>query len=166
MIKDIVYFAKVDPDSDAKIPSKREEDGWYDLYASFNEYEIIIPAHTVKLIPTGIASAFSSDYRITLGERGSNTKSNLKLSAGKIDSGYRNSYFVALHNDNDIPIEITKGVTEVERTEDFIRVPYTKAICQFSIDIVPKVEVKEVTYEKLLSFESERGLGCLGSSGK
>lgn len=159
-----IYFAKVKPN--AVIPSKREEDGCYDLYPCFDEYELIIPPHTVKLVPTGISSAFSTKYRIAFRERGSNTKSNLKVSAGQIDSGYRGEYFAGLHNDNDIPVEITKGVLEVERTEDLIRVPYSKAICQFAVEEVPVMDIEEITYEELLKVESERGLGKLGSSGK
>ena len=31
---------------------------------------------------------------------------------------------------------------------------------------VPKVESKEVSYEELKEFTSERGMGALGSSGK
>lgn len=164
VINNTILFAKTKPD--AIIPSKREEDGWYDIYACFDEESIVIPPHTVKLIPTGIASAFSSKYRISLGERGSNTKSNLKVSAGKIDSGYRGEYFVALHNDNDIPVEITKTIEDFERTEDFVRVPYSKAIAQFAVEIVPQVEISEITYEELLKIKSERGTGKLGSSGK
>lgn len=164
MIKDIVYFSKVK--QGAIIPSKREEDGCFDCYAYFEENEIVIPPHTVKLIPTGIASAFSSVYRIAFRERGSNTKSNLAVMAGQIDSGYRGEYFVALQNNNDTPVEITKSVDKVERTKDIIRVPYSKAICQFAIEEVPKVTIKEIPYEELKEIESERGIGCLGSSNK
>jgi len=163
MIKDIVYFAKTHPN--AIIPSKRDEDGCYDLYACIDK-DIIIQPHTVKLIPTGIASAFSSDYRIAFRERGSNTKSNLEVMAGQIDSGYRGEYFVALQNNNDIPIELTNSINEVEKTEDFIRVPTCKAICQFAIEEVPKVHINEIPHEDLLKIESQRGQGCLGSSKK
>ena len=55
-----IYFAKVK--EDAIIPSKREEDGAFDIYACFEEDFMIIAPHETKLIPTGIASAFSSDY--------------------------------------------------------------------------------------------------------
>lgn len=159
-----IYFAKISPN--AIIPTKRDEDGCYDLYACFDDYEIIIPPHTVKLISTGIASAFNPKYRIALRERGSNTKSNLSVMAGQIDSGYRNGYFVALHNNNDIPVEITKSVVEVEKTTDFIRVPYSKAICQFAIEEVPVMTIQEIPYKDLLEMGSERGIGSLGSSNK
>jgi len=160
----IIKFAKVKPN--AIIPSKREEDGCFDLYACFEEESMIIAPHTVKLIPTGLASAFSPKYRIDFRERGTNTKSNLKVSAGQIDSGYRGEYFVALHNDNDIPVEITKSINDFEKTEDFIRVPYSKAVCQFAVVKVPQVDIEEVSYEELKLITSERGTGQRGSSGK
>jgi len=166
MIKDIVYFAKVKSESEAIIPTKREEDGCYDLYAYFQENEIVIPPHQVKLIPTGIASAFSPTYRVGFRERGSNTKSNLEIMAGQIDSGFRGEWFVALQNNNSIPVEITKSVNEVEKTEDYIRVPYSKAMCQFAVEEVPPVTIKETTYDEILKISSQRGLGCLGSSNK
>jgi dUTP pyrophosphatase len=164
MIKDIIYFAKVKPN--AIIPTKRDEDGCYDIYACLDEDNLIIQPHTVVLIPTGIASVFSSTYRIAFRERGSNTTSNLEVMAGQIDSGYRGEYFVALQNNNNIPVEITKLIDKVEKTEDFIRVPYSKAICQFAIEEVPQVHINEITYDELLQFKSERGIGCLGSSNK
>lgn len=160
---DIVYFAKTKPN--AIIPSKREEDGNYDLYACIDEPVIILP-HTNKLIPTGIASVFNSKYRIGFRERGSNTKSNLIVMAGQIDSGYRGEYFVSLFNGNDIPVELTNIITEVEKTEDFIKVPASKAVCQFAVEPVPDVKIKEITYNQIQEFKSDRGISCLGGSGK
>ena len=64
-----IKFAKVRPD--AKIPTKRVEDAGWDVYANFVEDQIEIPPHTSKLITTGIASAFDSDWGIVLRERGS-----------------------------------------------------------------------------------------------
>lgn len=151
---------------DAIIPSKRDEDGCYDLYACFEDREMYIQPHAIAFVPTGIASAFPAGYRIALRERGSNAKSGLKVCAGQIDSGYRGEYFVALYNSNDVPIEITKMVDEIQITEDFIRVPYSKAVCQFAIEQVPPVELVEIGYDELKKFESARGVGKLGSSGK
>ncbi|MDF2950458.1 MAG: deoxyUTP pyrophosphatase [Anaerocolumna sp.] len=159
-----LLFAKVR--DGAIIPSKREEDGCFDIYACFNEEYMVIPPHTNKLIPTGIASAFTPKYRLAIRERGSNTKSTLITMAGQVDSGYRGEIFVSLYNGNDIHIEITKNIIEVEKTEDLIRVPYTKAIAQFAIEEVPVMNVKEISYEYLVKIESERGIGKLGSSTK
>ena len=166
MSKDKIYFAKVNKDRETIIPSKREEDGCYDIYANFDGDNFVIQPHQTKLVPTNIASAFSSKYRISVRERGSNTKSTLIVMAGQIDSGYRNGYFVALYNGNDIPVSISKEVQEVTKTEDYILVPYSKAIAQLAVEEVPQVETEEISYEDLLKIESERGIGALGSSGK
>jgi dUTP pyrophosphatase len=159
-----VYFAKVR--LDVILPTKREEDGCYDLYANFSKDSIIIPPHSTKLISTGFATAFPSTLRISLRERGSNTKFGCKVSAGQIDSGFRNEYFVALTNILDKPVEITKSINDVEITDEFIRYPYSKAICQFAIEYVPQVNVEEIPYDELKEIPSLRGLGMLGSSGK
>ena len=151
---------------EVNFPTKTNENGCYDLYANFDDYEIMIPAHTTKLIPTNLCSAYSEKYRISIRERGSNTKSNLIVMAGQMDSGFRGMWFVALHNSNDVPVEITKGVDEVEKTEDFIRVPYSKAVAQFAVEFVPDVTLKELSVEEILSIPSDRGTGMLGSSNK
>lgn len=44
--------------------------------------------------------------------------------------------------------------------------PYKKAIAQLVVHEVPKMNVKEVTYEELKQIPSKRGTGSLGSSGK
>lgn len=163
-VEDKILFAKVRPD--AIIPTKRDADGCYDIYACFDEEMFVIQPHQVKLVPTGIASAFDKKYRIGIRERGSNTKGTLIVMAGQIDSNFRGMWFVALYNGNDIPVAISKEVTDVVKTEDYIQVPYTKAIAQFAVEIVPEVEVKEVTFDDIKAIESDRGFGMLGSSNK
>ena len=159
-----IKFAK--SRENAIIPTKRSGDGCYDVYAYFDEEYIIIQPHTVKLIPTGICSAFDEGYRIGIRERGSNTKSGLITMAGQIDASYRGEWFVALYNGNDIPVEITKNITDVEKYEDFIRVPYSKAVAQFALEIVPEANTETISFYELISIPSERGEGCLGSSQK
>lgn len=44
--------------------------------------------------------------------------------------------------------------------------PYEKAIAQLVVHEVPKMNVKEVSYEELKAIPSKRGDGALGSSGK
>lgn len=159
-----LLFAKIK--KDAVIPSKREEDGCFDIYACFTEDFIVIQPHAVRLVPSGIASAFSSMYRLAIRERGSNTKSILITMAGQVDSGYRSEIFVALYNGNDVPVEITKNVDEIEYTDDFIRIPYKKAIAQFAIEEVPVMNIFEISYQELVMIDSERKTGSLGSSNK
>jgi dUTP pyrophosphatase len=159
-----IKFAKTRPD--AKIPTKRQGDGCYDLYVCFDEEFVTIPPHSVKLVPTGLCSTFDSNYRIGFRERGSNTKSALFVMAGQIDSNFTGEIFVALYNGNDIPIEITKNVSEVMKEEDFIRVPYCKAVAQFAVEEVPQVDIEEVDADYIMNLKTERGAGMLGSSNK
>ena len=77
----------------AVIPSKRDEDSDYDLYACFDEEEFVIPAFSTRLIPTGLISAFDKNLGVKFEERGSNTKWCGIVQAGVIDSGRRNRSF-------------------------------------------------------------------------
>lgn len=101
-----LLFAKVK--SDAIIPTKEKENAGYDIYACFSEDYLIIPPHTTKLIPTGIASAISDKYYLGVAERGSTGKIGMKYGAGIIDSGYRGEIFIALTNTNNVDILISK----------------------------------------------------------
>lgn len=168
MNKDVIYFAKMN--RKAIIPSKRDEDAGYDIYACFDdEFKIIMPHETVS-IPTGIASAFDDSYYAQLQERGSTGTKGIKYGAGVIDSGYRGEWWVPLTNTNNIPVAISK-LNEKDTKyaifmDSFIYYPYEKAIAQFVLLPVPKVTVKELTMYDLLMFKSERGNNCLGSSKK
>ena len=162
---DKIYFSKVKPD--AIIPSKREEDSGYDLYANFEEDEFVIPPFQATLIPTGIAWASSSKYDFNLkNERGSVGTKTLVCLCGLIDSGFRNEIFVCMLNCNSKPVVICKNIKEYIKGEDFDLYPYSKAIAQGRIEIVPEVEVIEIPYNELLNIKSSRGLGMLGDSGK
>ncbi len=155
--------------SDAKIPTKLKENAGYDIYACFNEDFIKIPLGQTKLIPTGLACAFSHNYYIQLEERGSTGSKGIKISAGVIDSGYRGEIFVALTNcsgKNILISKLNKHELVNVKTEDTIIYPYDKAICQGIVHIVPNLESKETNYNELLKYNSERGYGSLGSSGK
>lgn len=163
-LTDEVLFAKTK--INAIIPSKRDEDGWYDIYPCFDSNYVRIEPRSIKLVPTGIASAFNPKYRIGLFERGSNTKSGLIVMAGRIDSGFRGEWFVALYNTNDIPVYISKEAQDFEKGSRFITVPYSKAIAQASVEKVPQVQIQEVDYKEILNIKSERGTGMLGSTNK
>lgn len=143
-----IYFAKLN--ENAIIPSKRDEDGAYDIYACIDDSVIILEPGEIIMVPTGIVSAFSPKYRIVFQERGSNGIKGLKVNAGLIDSGYRDEWIVILNN----------------VSNEVIKYPTEKAICQAKVQRVPEVNIVETTYDKILLFESERGDGKLGSSGK
>lgn len=164
-----LIFAKVKPN--AIIPTKKDEDAGRDVYACFDENYIIIPAHTTKLIPTGIASAMSSKYEIRLRDRGSNGSKGIHVNAGTIDSGFRGEWFVAWCNTNDKDVILSKfSLDELkvkyELDKEYIVYPYSKAIAQAEVCEVPVMNQYEIPYEELLKIESERGIGQLGSSAK
>ena len=56
----------------------------------------------------------------------------------------------------------------VDREDEYTAIiyPYKKAIAQLVVHEVPKMNVKEITYEELQKIPSKRGTGALGSSGK
>jgi dUTP pyrophosphatase len=182
-----VKFAKVK--EGAIIPSKRDEDMGFDIYACFDEDYIEFKPHETKLIPTGIASACDPEYGFLLRERGSTGSKGIALRAGVIDSGYRNEWFVGLTNTTEHPLYISKLNKEelVEKAidalgsdaikklfgsftkdywENVVVYPYAKAIAQALIVPVPKIKVEEIPYKELQAIKSERGMGALGSSNK
>lgn len=161
-----IKFAKVHPN--AKIPTKRIEDAALDLYACFDLDWIGIEPHTSKLIPTGIASAFDSNWALVFRERGSTGVKNMKINAGVIDSGFRGEYFVSIYNGNNVPLYITKYMDGEQAPEpkNAILYPYSKAIAQALVVEVPEVNIEEIPYDELQQIPSERGVGQLGSSNK
>ncbi len=162
---DKIYFSKVKPN--AIIPSKRDEDGCYDLYACFDGDELILHPNKPTLIDTGIASAFSSKYRFNCKrERGSTGIIAMNILSGQIDSGYRGSWFINIINILNKPIVISKLVDKTEDRDDYIVYPASKGICQTALEFVPEVEIEEISYDELLKIESKRGMGKIGSSGK
>ena len=165
-----LVFAKVKPD--AIIPTKEDENAGYDIYACFDEDYMIIPAHSTKLIPTGIAAAVSDKYYLQVHERGSTGSKGMKYGAGVVDSSYRGEIFVCINNVNSNDIIISKydnlhGKIEADWFYYHPTIyPYSKAIAQLVVHEVPKMNVKEITYEELKEIPSKRGTGSLGSSGK
>lgn len=185
-----LVFAKVKPN--AIIPSKEDENAGYDIYACFNEDYMVIPGHSTRLIPTGIASAMTEKYYLQVHERGSTGTKGMKYGAGVIDSGYRNEIFICINNVNYKDIIISKldkdklfekyttkdcdgtpgikyGDGEYDYVYDFedvIIYPYEKAIAQLIVHEVPKMNVSEIPYDELKGIPSKRGMGALGSSGK
>ena len=101
-----LVFAKVKPN--AIIPTKDEENAGRDVYACFDEDYMVIPAHTTKLIPTGIASVMTPKYEIRLRDRGSNGSKGIHVNAGSIDSGFRGMWWVAWCNTNDKDVILSK----------------------------------------------------------
>ena len=159
-----IYFAR--KSKDVILPSKESENAGYDVYAYFVENEVVFNPHETKLIPTGLYSCVSENYALLGKERGTTGSIGLRCGAGVIDSGYRGEIFIALTNENDKPLIISKNVNKTQKLEDKILYPYSKGIAQLLLVPIPKSHVEEITVEKLQSIPSKRRTGALGSSGK
>ena len=185
-----LLFAKVKPD--AIIPTKRDEDAGFDMYACIEEDAILIEPHQTLLIPTGIATCFSQKYMFKLSERGSTGTKGIGQRCGVIDSGYRNEIMVPVTNLNDKPMLIVKdnigseikirtkgGVKNLytqsdlgefyewkDLEENSIIYPMSKAITQGVLVELPKDKTKEIPYDELKDIPSERMMGAWGSSKK
>jgi dUTP pyrophosphatase len=128
----------------------------------------------IRLIPTGICSAFSLEFVLFIKERSSTGAVGLSTRMGVIDSGYRGEIHIALNNTSGIPVLIDKHVTKPVRepagaggrAAGLVRYPYSKAIAQGVLCVIPTLEAKEITHEELLAISSVRGETFLGASGK
>ena len=121
-----IQFAKVHPQ--ARIPQKREEDAGYDLYACFEEPYLLIAPHQTRLVPLGIASAFSKDYVFVVKERGSTGVKGLAQRSGVIDSGFRGEWMLPITNTGDESMAIVKAGQSAPAGA--LSYPYEKAIAQ------------------------------------
>lgn len=166
-----ILFAKLK--EDVIVPTKREEDAGYDIYANFEEDYLTIQPHETRMISTGLISAFSSDYVAILKERGSTGTKGMGQRCGIIDSGFRGEWKVPITNHNGIPLVIAKkdyGMLYELQVDsecgEVIYYPYEKAICQAIMVEVPKLTIREVSVEEIKAISSERGEGMLGASKK
>jgi dUTP pyrophosphatase len=162
----LIKFAK--KNETVNIPSKEDSNAGYDLYANFEEPFLELYSHTTTLVPTGLYSSFDKDYYIQMFNRGSNGSKGLTQSCGVIDSSYRGEWFIAITNTNNETWYIVKEdyLQNYQNLNKKIIYPYEKAICQFVVLPVPKLEIKEVSLEEIQNDTSDRNDGKLGSSGK
>lgn len=105
-----IHFAKTQ--ENAKVPSRRKEDAGFDMYACFEQDILVIRPSKVRLVPTGIATAFGNEYVFKLSERGSTGTKNMAQRCGVIDSGFRGEIKAPINNTSDKVIVITKLVDE------------------------------------------------------
>lgn len=135
---------------DAIEPSKgSQESAGYDLYVPSKQADIIIPAHETVVIDTQIAVALQSGtFGAIFARSGLATKSGLRPAncVGVVDSDYRGSIGVALHNDTNEEKIVKAG----ERIAQLVIIPYLVT------------NLKEVDSLN----ETERGDGAFGSTGK
>jgi dUTP pyrophosphatase len=159
-----LYFARCK--EGAILPTKRKEDSGYDIYPCFDEESLLLEPGDIRLIPSGICSAFSIGFVFFIKERSSTGAVGLSTRMGVIDSGYRGEINIALNNTSNVPILIDKGVNKVVKETRLVRYPYSKAIAQGVFCVIPTLEAKEITHEELLLISSVRGETFLGASGK
>jgi dUTP pyrophosphatase len=159
-----LYFARCK--EGAILPTKRKEDSGYDIYSCFEEESLLLNPGDIRLIPTGICSAFSIEFVLFIKERSSTGAAGLSTRAGVIDSGYRGEINIALNNVSNIPILIDKSVSKIVKETGLLRYPYSKAIAQGVFCLIPSLEAKEISHAELLAISSMRGESFLGASGK
>ena len=151
----------------ARIPTRREEDAGYDVYACFDEPYFRFEPFETRIVPSGIVSAFPPDYVAILKERGSTGTRGIGQRAGVIDSGYRGEWLISVTNHNDCPLLIAKSeYAAANDLSEYVVYPYEKAICQALFVPLAQLTARTVTAEEILSIPSQRGAGRLGSSGK
>lgn len=142
-----LYVVRIRPE--AKLPFKaHSHDSGFDLHYC-GSGELIIPAGERRSVPTGLRMTTDPGYFIKLESRsGSAFKKGIELLCGVGDLGYKEEYFLCLHNS--------------DSSEEF-RIQPGERVAQAVILPLPEVEVREVT--ELPDWGCLRN-GGLGSSGK
>lgn len=169
-----LYFSRLR--EEAVAPSKRAEDLGYDLYASLTKEhetadghrELLIPRFTTGMIPTGLSMAVAENWGISFQhERGSVGSKGIVITAGAVDSGYRDECFVcAVPVEYDLLLTTDADKVEIGGTEDnpTLIYPVSKAIAQAIIIPNPQSSAVELEYDVLKNIPSARGMGKLGST--
>ena len=151
----------------AKIPTKADDGaaGW-DLYADIPEGTVHISANKTGYIDTGIALEIPAGYWGGIYARsGLACKHGLRPAncVGVIDSSYRDSIKIALHNDSPQPIPLTAFDAlffNVKKDEWTHAINHGDRIAQL---IIHKCEDVEFAEADELS-NTKRGTGGFGSS--
>ena len=134
----------------AKIPERgSSQAAGYDLFANIDEPAVIIPAHSTKMISTGIALAVPDGYFAGIYARsGLSSKEGLRPAncVGVVDSDYRGEVFVALHNDSDMGRTVVPG----QKIAQMVIMPFLPVEFNLTDDLDT----------------TERGAGGFGSTGK
>lgn len=141
-------FAKVV--AEATLPARATKgSAGYDLSAC---EDAVVPAHSWKMVNTGIAIQIPNDcYGRVAPRSGLTLKKGLDVGAGVVDSDYRDSIRVILFNHSNEDFSIQKGDRIAQLIFERIYTPE------------PPLHLREVSYEVLTS--TDRGLGGFGSTG-
>ena len=158
-------------DERVKVPTKRESDAGYDIYAFFDEDYMVINPNSYTIFPTGLYYAIPDDMWMDFRERSSTIKYNLSRRGGVIDGTYRGELMVALSNLNAFPVVIAKNTISEEEIKEQVSqnckiYPYEKAIIQGILMKKEPAQFKTIPLEELKKMTTIRGDGGFGSTGK
>ena len=153
------------------VPTKRESDAGYDIYAFFEEDYMVINPHSYTIFPTGLYYAIPDDMWMDLRERSSTIKYNLSRRAGVIEGTYRGELMIALSNLNTFPVVIAKNTISEEEIKQQVSqnckiYPYEKAIMQGILRKIEPAQFRTIPLEELKKMTTIRGEGGFGSTGK
>jgi dUTP pyrophosphatase len=142
----------------ARVPTKGSPgSAGYDVYSS-NDVPITIPPGARALIPTGLITQFSSDVYGRIADRsGVAYKMGGHVLAGVIDSDYRSTIGVVLHNTN-------SARTDEEIQQKTIVVNPGDRIAQIIFEVRRDVVFVQVDSKEELD-DTSRGTGGFGSTG-
>ena len=155
-------------DKEAQIPSKRDEDAGYDLYA-ISSVDIKLRPSETKLFHIGLVSIFDKNVVGIIKERGSTGALGLSVRSGVIDSGYRGEWKVCLTNLNKCPVIFTNKVKEATVKKGLFKkiyYPLTKAIAQVIFIPIGPSTSDIATEEDIKNNQSQRQDTGWGASGK
>jgi dUTP pyrophosphatase len=135
-------------------PAYNGESAGLDLYNAGNKVTIcpqsVLPKNNKTLIPTGLKMQVPKGYVALIQERGSITKTPLKVRAGVIDYGYTGEVFVNLVNVGSEEFILDSNVK--------LPVQIVVVKCDNQFSIVDKEEYLNITTS------SQRNHGKIGSS--
>lgn len=156
---------------DAIIPSKREEDGCYDLFGCFDSKIVFLFPKSILKLSIGFSTSFPKNWIFKVFERGSTGILGIASRAGIIDSGYRGEIFIILNNTSEKLIVFSnyhkdyildKFKDELGNFKDnFLVYSQKKAVAQAGLIFCPDLKIEEVDK---LDDDSLRGDNCLGST--
>ena len=85
----------------AIIPTKRQADAGFDLYAVFDESVVVQKPHEMMIFNTGLKMRFDTGYVATIKERGSTRLHNLNVGAGVVEGNYAGEYLIMMTDLNE-----------------------------------------------------------------
>ncbi len=140
-----LYIKKLYPNSIIPTKGSKEAAG-YDLYARFENLNVIIEPNSNLLVPTGIAMKIPYGYYGRIAPRsGFSVKTGLIINAGVIDSDYRGEVKILFQN----------------HSNKYININNCEKVAQIIIEKIAHCNIIETDNLD----DTERGSGGFGSTG-